>query len=208
MSEETSSSLEGALSTETLEPRDDDPHNDDLPTPRASQYGATAAQTIADDHTEELTLNEDYFNPPLMSRAPITNPPSQLLSLQSLSEPGTPTGLQSKATTAISLPDGVYAQQQDGVGSASGSGSVTTAPSFSDSTSVRSFAPTISTTGERDVESMLGEILEEDEARFGGDFIEEVLDDEDDEDIVSDDEEGLSEGARSPCARARIMTKY
>jgi len=177
--------------------------SDDLATPRASQYGATPASPTAEissSEIEELTMNEDYFNPPLSPRLPITKAPSQLLSLQpgaASIATGAASGLQSKATIAISLPEGVYAEQQDGVRSAGGSGSVTTAPSFSDSTSMKSFAPTISTAAEHDVESMISEILGENEARFGSAFIEDLVDEteeEEDDDTVGDDEDGLDEG--------------
>jgi len=183
--------------------------NDDPPTPRASQYGATPVSTVeGTSSSEELAMDEDYFNPPLSPHPPITKSPSQLLSLQSAAGQGTSgaaravSGLQSKATIAISLPEGVYAEQQDGVRSAGGSGSVTAAPSFSDSTSVKSYAPTISTTAEHDVESMLSEILEENEARFGTCFIEDLVneteeeeeEEEEDDDTVEDDDDSLSEG--------------
>ncbi|KAF8250691.1 DUF254-domain-containing protein [Wilcoxina mikolae CBS 423.85] len=142
-----------------------------------------------------MNMNEDYFSAPLPPRLSTTKTPSQLLSLQPSTLPSasgsTTPGLQSKATIAISLPEGVYAQQQDGVNSG-GSGSVTTAPSFSDSTSIKSFAPTLST-GDNDVESMLGEILEESDVTFSGPFVEEIEDETEDEDTASEDEEGLSE---------------
>lgn len=196
-------------------PLQDDPDesNDDLPTPRASQYGSLSFQPpttgdgpVPDDDDDDdnddddeaehlLAMNEDYFHPPLSPKLPPVKTPAQLLSLQTTASPSTATaGLQSKATIAISLPEGVYAHQQDGMSSGAG-GSVTTAPSFSDSTSIKSFVPTIST-NDNDVESMLGEILEESEARFGGVVVEELVDDEtEDEDAASEDEEGLSDGS-------------
>jgi len=168
--------------------------NDDFPTPRASQYGANISSSEV--ATEALTVDEDYFPPPLSLQPATTKSPSQLLSLQSCTHPSTrggssTSGLQSKATIAISLPEGVYAQQQDGVSSGGGSASVTTAPSFSDSISIKSLVPTINT-GDNDVESMLGEILAETDARYEGGLVEELID-EMEEDSPSEDEEGLSE---------------
>ena len=184
------------------EDRDEDAAQDrsgeDLATPRASH----CAQPDGDNDSDGggggggLTMTEDYFSPPFPPQpSAVRRRPSQLLSLQASARSGSPSspkpGLQSKATVAVSLPEGVYAQQQDGVGSG-GSGSITTAPSFSDSISIKSAAPTLST-GDNDVESMLGEILLENDARFGGSFVEELRDDTADDadaDQDSDDEDG------------------
>ena len=170
--------------------------NDDLPTPRVSQYGFPAFH----QPSNVLDMNEDYFSPPPPSpKLAAIKTPSQLLSLQAgtAGAAAAAPGLQSKATIAISLPEGVYAQQQDGVTTTSAGGSVTTAPSFSDSTSIKSTVPTIST-NDNDVESMLGEILEESVARFGALAVEELADDDtDDDEAASEDEEGLTDGSWS-----------
>ncbi|KAG0635532.1 trafficking protein Mon1-domain-containing protein [Tuber brumale] len=168
-------------------------NEDQLPTPRASTRPTT------------ITLTEDYFAPPLPPRVSLEVTTSNtLLSIQSTTSSGASTpGLQAKPTTAISLPEGVHAQQQDAV--VSGNGSITGAPSFSDSVSVKSLVPTLSA-GDNDVESMLGEILEEEgeEGGFlkarrdivniggGGVGIEEV-EFEDEGWDESSDEEGLGE---------------
>jgi hypothetical protein len=159
---------------------EEDLQNEDHPTPRASHYEEEAPK--------EFTVNEDYFNPPLLTR----RPPLSRMSSQLLQQSGG-SSLQSKATIAISLPEGVYAQQQDGVSSTDGNGSVTTAPSFSDSISVKSFVPTLNT-GENDVESMLEEILGESELGFGEEAAEELTDESEDEDTLSADENELSDG--------------
>lgn len=85
-----------------------------------------------------------------------------------------------------------------------GNGSITGAPSFSDSISVKSLVPTLSA-GDNDVESMLGEILEEEEEGFlkarrdimnigGGGVGFEEVEFEDEGWDESSDEEGLGEG--------------
>jgi hypothetical protein len=198
MSDGTSPSSQSTQPTDI--PISEDAHRasegeDDSSTPRAYHYVAIDGEELT------MNMNEDYFSPPLLPQPSTTKTPSQLLSLQPSTLPGvsssTTLGLQSKATIAISLPEGVYAQQQDGV-SSGGSGSVTTAPSFSDSTSIKSFAPTLSI-GDNDVESMLGEILEENDAAFSSSFVEEIVDDTEDEDAANEDEEGLSEGNHLAC---------
>ena len=131
---------------------------------------------------DELNVQDDYFPSP--HPPPLPPRPGEQL------RPQTATTPHAKATIAISLPEGVYAQQQDGVSSASG-GSVTTALSFSDSQSVRSLAPTLNT-GENDVESMLGEILEETESTYEV----EALDSDSEEDMEdSSSDDGASEGS-------------
>ncbi|KAI5803482.1 trafficking protein Mon1-domain-containing protein [Peziza echinospora] len=71
-------------------------------------------------------------------------------------------GLQSQPTTAISLPEGVLAQQQDGdFGPTSSSTSVAGAPSF-----ISHMAPTLDGRG-NDVEGMLGEILSMEDGDHG-----------------------------------------
>ncbi|KAI5778600.1 trafficking protein Mon1-domain-containing protein [Geopyxis carbonaria] len=184
--------------------------NEDLPTPRASQYGRTT--TDDDDNTPEaednsLTVDEDYFPPALPSRPPLDKTPSQLLSLQgNTGRPGTGSQLQAKATIAISLPEGVYATQHDGMGSAEGSGSVTAAPSFSDSTSIKSLVPTL-TSGDNDLEEMLGEILAADEEeRFGGGMEtpeEMVYTTDDDAESEEEDESQMTEEEQLECWRSK-----
>ncbi|PWW73764.1 DUF254-domain-containing protein [Tuber magnatum] len=180
--------------------------DDQLPTPRASTHPTTIA------------LAEDYFAPLLPPRPSLEVTASgALLSTQSATSSGASTpGLQAKPTTAISLPEGVHAQQQDAV--VSGSGSITGAPSFSDSVSVKSLVPTLSA-GDNDVESMLGEILEEEgeEGVFlkarrdiinigsGGVGIEEVEFGDEGWD-GSSDEEGL--GEEELVARWRARRKH
>ncbi|KAI5801969.1 trafficking protein Mon1-domain-containing protein [Pyronema domesticum] len=161
---------------------------DDLETPRASFYSEVAEG--------ELSLDEDYFSSPPPSRNAMTTP-SELLSHKAAAITSSNNAPQthSRATVAVSLPEGVYAQQQDAM---SGSGSVTTAPSFSDSMSIRSTAPTLKSLGDADVESMLGEILSETESRFCASSIQESIeesvededtDDEIDEEILTDEEQ-------------------
>ncbi|CUS12661.1 unnamed protein product [Tuber aestivum] len=178
-------------------------NDDQLQTPRASTHPTTIA------------LAEDYFAPPLPPRPSLeVNTSNVLLSIQSATSSGASTpGLQAKPTTAISLPEGVHAQQQDAV--VNGSGSITGAPSFSDSVSVNSLVPTLSA-GDNDVESMLGEILEEEggflKARRdiiniggGGAGIEEVEFWDEGWDGSSDDE-GL--GEEELVARWRARRKH
>lgn len=190
---------EDLTSSDTTSP----PSEDELSTPRASSY-----QPISTSEINDLTaLEEDYFPPPLPPR-PTLEHSSSFLTLQNIhsatsSGASTP-GLQAKATTAISLPEGVHAQQTDGA-SGGGSGSVTAAPSFSDSNSIVSLVPTLSA-GDNDVESMLGEILGESEGRFSGmrarmsqvgdGFGDGQIEDEGWDE--SSDEEGLEEGTVTP----------
>ncbi|KAL7276866.1 Vacuolar fusion protein mon1, partial [Rhizina undulata] len=181
------------------------PHDDDLPTPRVSEH-TPALNSVATPSSQdaEITVNEDYFPPPppgVSHRAAFEGAPPTFISFQNTTSPSAPGGLQGKATTAISLPEGVHAQQQDAVGTSTSS-SITGAPSFSDSTSVRSLVPTLSA-GDNDVESMLGEILGEHEGRFSSPrtrwsgsmsgveegFEEWDSEDEDSYDSGSDDEE-------------------
>ncbi|RPA95847.1 DUF254-domain-containing protein [Choiromyces venosus 120613-1] len=184
-------------------------NEDQLPTPRAPTHQTT------------ITLTEDYFAPPLPPRPSLEVTTSNaFLSVHSATSSGASTpGLQAKPTTAISLPEGVHAQQQDAV--VSGNGSITGAPSFSDSVSVKSLVPTLSA-GDNDVESMLGEILEE-EGEEGG-FLKarrDILDSagggvggsagievefEDDGWDESSDEEGL--GEEELVARWRAKRKH
>lgn len=149
------------------------------------------------DQTATISLTEDYFPPPLPLS--LLDNSSTLLSIQSIrsstSSRASSPGLQAKPTTAISLPEGVYAQQQDAIGTTS----ITGAPSFSDSTSVQSLVPTLSA-GDNDVESMLGEILEEGESGFMAARWASRLGKVDDVEFEdegwdeSNDEEDLSEG--------------
>ncbi|TGZ85549.1 DUF254-domain-containing protein [Ascodesmis nigricans] len=127
-------------------------------------------ENTSDRHSDLLTVSEDYF-PPLPPRSlPAPQLPTHLPARPPpLSHRASTASLAAKATTAISLPEGVYAQQQDGVSSGNASGNVTTAPSFSegDAGSIRSIAPTVSTAdggeeGRENLEMMLSEILEED----------------------------------------------
>lgn len=115
-----------------------------------------------------LALTEDYF-PPLPPRPPVNLRPTIIHTAPghrpTLSQAASVASLSAQPTTAISLPEGVYAQQQDGVSSGNG-GSVTTAPSFSDAASGnsrKSVEPTMKVADDADVESMIGEILGEDE---------------------------------------------
>lgn len=171
------------------------PSEDELSTPRASCQSIPSTNSESTDLT---ALEEDYFPPPPPPR-PILET-SSFLSLQNIhsaSSSGASTpGLQARATTAISLPEGVHAYQTDGA-SGGGSGSITAAPSFSDSNSVVSLVPTLNT-GDNDVESMLGEILSESEGRFSGmrTRLSQVGDGliEDEGWDESSDEEGLEEG--------------
>jgi hypothetical protein len=159
---------------------------DDSETPRASFYSEVAEG--------ELNLDEDYFSSPPPSRNAMTTP-SELLSQKAAATTSSYNAPQthSRATIAVSLPEGVYAQQQDAM---SCSRSVTTAPSFSDSMSIRSTAPTLKSLGDADVESMLGEILSETESRFCAssiqESIEESVEDEDTDDEI--DKESLTDG--------------
>lgn len=182
------------------------PSEDELSTPRASTYQTTPDSPEATDTSGTTDLaapEENYFPPPppLLPRITLESTTTSILSLQNIhsstsSGASTP-GLQAKATTAISLPEGVHAQQTDGASS----GSVTAAPSFSDSNSIVSLVPTLNTR-DNDVESMLGEILSESEGRFsgmgarlagaGGGFGDGHIDDEGWDE--SSDEEGLEEG--------------
>ncbi|RPB08353.1 DUF254-domain-containing protein [Morchella conica CCBAS932] len=123
-------------------------------------------------------------------QAPTIRMISQPLNIHSATSSGSSTpGLQAKATTAISLPEGVHAHQTDGAGSGTGSGIVT---------------------GDNDVESMLGEILSESEGRFLGmrskglggiGFSDGNIEDEGWDE--SSDEEGLEEEALIARWRAR-----
>lgn len=175
------------------------PSEDDLSTPRASAYQSTTPD--APETPPHLAApEENYFPPPLLPRAALESTTVSIFSLQNIhssTSSGTSTpGLQAKATTAISLPEGVHAQQTDGASP----GSVTAAPSFSDTNSIVSLVPTLNTR-DNDVESMLGEILSESEGRFsgmggaragGGGFGDMHIDDEGWDE--SSDEEGLEEG--------------
>lgn len=169
------------------------PSEDDLSTPRASTYRSTEPT----DPPDLAAPEENYFPPPLLPRIALEPASASIFSLQNIysansSGASTP-GLQAKATTAISLPEGVHAQQTDGASS----GSVTAAPSFSDSNSIVSLVPTLNTR-DNDVESMLGEILSESEGQFSGmgarlaGFGDAHIDDEEWDE--SSDEEGLEEG--------------
>lgn len=177
------------------------PSEDELSTPRASTYQSTPETPETPEAAGLTAPEENYFPPPLLSRTALQSTTSSFLSLQNIhsatsSGASTP-GLQAKATTAISLPEGVHAHQTDGASS----GSVTAAPSFSDSNSVMSLVPTLNTR-DNDVESMLGEILSESEGRFsgmgarlagvGGGFADGHIEDEGWDE--SSDEEGLEEG--------------
>lgn len=174
------------------------PSEDDLSTPRASAYRSITPD--APESPPDLAApEENYFPQPLLPRAVLESTAASILSLQNIhssTSSGTSTpGLQAKATTAISLPEGVHAQQTDGASP----GSVAGAPSFSDTNSIVSLVPTLNTR-DNDVESMLGEILSESEGRFsgmggtraGGGFGDMHIDDEGWDE--SSDEEGLEEG--------------
>ena len=62
-----------------------------------------------------LTVHDDYFPgaPPPLPPRPHLNPNPSLLASRPTTSADAP--LQAKPTTAISLPEGVYAQQQDGL---------------------------------------------------------------------------------------------
>ncbi|KAI5818450.1 trafficking protein Mon1-domain-containing protein [Pyronema omphalodes] len=170
---------------------------DDSETPRASFYSEVAEG--------ELNLDEDYFSSPPPSRNAMSTP-SELLSQKSAATTSSNNAPQthSRATVAVSLPEGVYAQQQDAMSS---NRSVTTAPSFSDSMSIRSTAPTLKSLGDADVESMLGEILSETESRFCASSIQESIE-ESVEDEDSDDEIDKELTDEEQLARWRAKKKH
>ena len=175
-------------------PTDDE---DDLETPKASMFlsqhcnlpTTTSSATISGGahptsprsgisrRNSSLSIREDYF-PPSPSSLPIKQPthsPQHHHQHHHQQQLSSNAGLASQPTTAISLPEGVLAQQQqppgaDRINSSRGT-SITGAPSFSsDSGSLASYVPTLDGRG-NDIEEMLGEILSMDEAgvRWWGD---------------------------------------
>lgn len=107
---------------------------------------------------QDLTIGKDYSASSPPSQPLIEGTLSKLLFVQSTPEASTTTGnLQGRPTIAVSLPDSVYAKQQDGM--RNDKARVVAAPDFSDSTSVESNVPTINTR-DHDVPGIISEILD------------------------------------------------
>ena len=180
--------------TTSSPPADDE---DDLETPKASMFLtryrnlSTTTSSATDSggahlssplpgisrRNSSLSIREDHF-PPSPTSFPTKQPthsPQPHPHHHQHQQLSSNTGLALQPTTAISLPEGVLAQQQqppgaDRINSSRGT-SITGAPSFSsDSGSLASYVPTLDGRG-NDIKEMLGEILSMDEAgiRWWGD---------------------------------------
>ncbi|KAF8419469.1 trafficking protein Mon1-domain-containing protein [Tirmania nivea] len=145
-------------------------NEDDLETPKASMFLTRHGIPPVRDPllprpgisrvNSSLSIQEDYIPNPLATAIQAVGSSTRPVNTRHQAGAGGSAGLTSQPTTAISLPEGVLAQQQqppnaNRVTSSRGT-SITGAPSFS--SDAGSFVPTLDGRG-NDVEGMLGEIL-------------------------------------------------
>ena len=157
-------------------------NEDDLEAPKACMFptrhgipparGSLTPRPGISRVNSTLSIQEDYIPNPLAAALQAAGSSTRPANIQHQASAGGGTGLASLPTTAISLPEGVLAQQQqppdaNRVTSSRGT-SITGAPSFS--SDAGSFVPTLDGRG-NDVEGMLGEILSMDDGgmRWWGD---------------------------------------
>ncbi|RPB23806.1 DUF254-domain-containing protein [Terfezia boudieri ATCC MYA-4762] len=144
-----------------------------------------------------LSIREDYIPNPLAAALQAVSSSNRPVNIQHQASIGGPTGLASQPTTAISLPEGVLAQQQqlpdaNRVTSSRGT-SITGAPSFT--SDAGSFVPTLDGRG-NDIEGMLGEILDMDDGGMSWDGQSIFTNEEDEESSDEERDKGMSDEAK------------